>query len=70
MNPPMGPIIDEGTLSASPILNEDGAAIGVVSTSSGGETLDEHREGDPNPLLARQPKVRDHCLRCESPKPG
>ncbi|MGO8918246.1 MAG: hypothetical protein ACLQJR_20285 [Stellaceae bacterium] len=42
-----------GGMSGSPILNEDGAAIGVVCTAGGGN-MDEHREGGPNPLLARQ----------------
>jgi hypothetical protein len=39
-----------GGMSGSPILDGDGAAIGVVSTGSGG--IDElHTEGGPNPYL-------------------
>ncbi len=43
------PII--GGMSGSPILNSEGAAIGVVCCSSGGEQLDQHTEGGPNPSL-------------------
>ena len=40
-----------GGMSGSPILNSDGAAIGVVCCSSGGEEIDQHTEGGPNPSL-------------------
>ena len=41
----------EGGMSGSPILNEDGLAIGVVCTSSGGPNLENHTAGGPNPCL-------------------
>jgi Trypsin-like peptidase domain len=42
-----------GGMSGSPILADDGSAVGVVCTSGGlvGETT--HTEGGPNPLLTR-----------------
>ncbi len=40
-----------GGMSGSPILNSDGAAIGVVCCSSGGEQIDQHTDGGPNPSL-------------------
>jgi hypothetical protein len=40
-----------GGMSGSPILADDGSAIGVVSVSSGGDTQ-RHTEGGPNPRLA------------------
>jgi hypothetical protein len=39
-----------GGMSGSPILNDDGAAIGVLCVSSKGRT--DNREGGPNPYLA------------------
>jgi hypothetical protein len=44
--------IHKGGMSGSPIITQDGAAIGVVSMSSGGSDLDKHTEGGPNPHLA------------------
>ncbi len=41
----------DGGMSGSPILNEDGLAIGVVCTSSGGPNLENHTAGGPNPCL-------------------
>ena len=40
-----------GGMSGSPILNEDGLAIGVVCVSGGGPDLESHTEGGPNPRL-------------------
>ena len=39
-----------GGMSGSPILNEEGAAIGIVATSSGG-AAEFDTEGGPNPNL-------------------
>ena len=41
-----------GGMSGSPILGDDGKAIGAVSTSSGFTNLETHTEGGPNPILA------------------
>jgi hypothetical protein len=41
----------KGGMSGSPILADDGTAVGVFCTSSG-RTLDDHEEGGPNPRLA------------------
>jgi hypothetical protein len=43
----------KGGMSGSPVRNEEGRAIGVVSASSGGSDLEDHREGGPNPALTR-----------------
>jgi hypothetical protein len=40
-----------GGMSGSPIVADDGSAIGIVCTSSGGIDLDKHTEGGPNPRL-------------------
>jgi hypothetical protein len=42
----------EGGMSGSPIVTENGKAIGVACLSSGGDDL-HHREGGPNPCLMR-----------------
>ena len=41
-----------GGMSGSPIITQDGAAIGVVSMSGGGADHNRHTEGGPNPHLA------------------
>lgn len=41
----------QGGMSGSPILSDDGLAIGAVCLSSGGADLDSHTEGGPNPGL-------------------
>ena len=41
-----------GGMSGSPILADDGSAIGVVCLSAGAGDLEGHREGGPNPRLA------------------
>jgi hypothetical protein len=40
-----------GGMSGSPIVTPEGAAIGVVCVSSGGDDPTEHRESGPNPEL-------------------
>jgi hypothetical protein len=40
-----------GGMSGSPIVADDGSAIGIVCTSGGGTDLDKHIEGGPNPRL-------------------
>src|ERR1700738_867778 len=40
-----------GGMSGSPIVADDGSAIGIICTSSGGADLDKHTEGGPNPRL-------------------
>ena len=47
----------DGGMSGSPILNEDGLAIGVVCVSSGGPDLESQSAGGPNP---RQPQSSEH----------
>jgi hypothetical protein len=42
----------KGGMSGSPIITEDGAAIGVVSIGKGTGDRDRHTEGGPNPHLA------------------
>ena len=41
-----------GGMSGSPIITQDGAAIGVVSMSGGGADHNRRTEGGPNPHLA------------------
>jgi hypothetical protein len=40
-----------GGMSGSPLLNECGNAVGIVSCSHGSGSLDTHTEGGPNPRL-------------------
>ena len=42
----------EAGMSGSPVIADDGSAIGVVCLSSGGTDLGAHTEGGPNPHLA------------------
>jgi hypothetical protein len=42
-----------GGMSGSPIRDEDGKAIGVVSISSGPSLSEPHTDGGPNPALTR-----------------
>jgi hypothetical protein len=44
-----------GGMSGSPILDQDGAAIGIVSQSSGGPDLEQHQKGMSPRLLAHLP---------------